>query len=133
MTTVLCPQHASSVLHAGGLEVFAGSLLTECWTEGSTLSLLSSEASFFWVGGFGGLPLPHIQTPPRSWSTFRASRSNCPLAVAENGPQLPPWAWQRSLTLSGRHRGICLGPIVSALCLHFPNIGVRVKVILKTT
>lgn len=86
MTTVLCPRHAGSVLHAGGLEVFAGSLLTECWTEGSTLSLLSSEASFFWVGGFGGLPLPHIQTPPRSWSTFRASRSNCRLAVAKNGP-----------------------------------------------
>ena len=48
----------------------------------------------------------HIQTLPRSWSKFRASRSNRPLAVGEDGPQLPPQAWQRSLSLSGRHQAI---------------------------
>ena len=47
----------------GGWRSF-GSPMTECWAEGATMSLLSSEASFFWAGGFGGLPLPHIQTLP---------------------------------------------------------------------
>lgn len=117
MTTVLCPRHAGSVLHAGGLEVFAGSLLTECWTEGSTLSLLSSEASFFWVGGFPSPTSRHRSGPGAHLGHPEITVHWQWLRMA---PQLPPWAWQRSLTLSGWHRGICLGPIVSALCLHSP-------------
>lgn len=132
MTAALCPRHAGSVLHAAGLEVFAGSLLTECGTEGSTLSLLSSEASFFWWGALGGLRLPHIQTPPRSWSTFRASRSNCPLAVAENGPRCHPGLGVGHPPFQGGTGASALGWL-SQPSAPTPNIGVRVKVVLKTS
>ena len=125
----------------GGWRSF-GSPMTECWAEGATMSLLSSEASFFWAGGFGGLPLPHIQTLPRSWSKFRASRSNRPLAVGEDGPQLPPQAWQRSLSLSGWHQAIWVSRRVLVPEPHWPWAGyfgtsvrvlVGVKVIPKTS